>query len=135
MGQGHTCTVGFWPASTGNPAIDKGSPGIWSWWIPFPKYVVRPENPAAWLFLFTGFHVCYSVSWECAAGLSLLHSVRSVGGTGSHLSLPKSADLEPALPQGLLCLLSLILCLYPSFHPFSVVMDKTFAGCGRGLSH
>lgn len=35
--------------------------------------MARPENPAAWFvfffFLFTGFHVCSSVSWECAAGL------------------------------------------------------------------
>lgn len=54
----------------GNPVIDKGSPGIWSRWIPFPKYVARLENPAAWLFLFTGFHVCFSVPWECAAGRS-----------------------------------------------------------------
>lgn len=50
--------------------LRKGSPGLWSQWIPFLKNVVRPENPAAWLFLFTGFHVCFNVSWECAAELS-----------------------------------------------------------------
>lgn len=99
-------------------------------------------SPNMWLDLkiqLPGFFcLLVSILLQCVLGMcgrTLLRSGRSVGGTGSHFPLPKSADLEPALPQALLCLLSLILCLYSSFHPFSVVLDKRLAGCGCGPSH
>lgn len=115
--EGHTCTVGFWPARTGDPVIgrDKGNTGIWSWWIPFPKHVARPENPAAWLFLFTGFHVCSSLPWECAAGLSVSFR-EACWWNWRWFASSKICRLEPAFPRGLLCLLSVILCLYPRCH-------------------
>lgn len=91
MSEGHACSVGFWPARTGDPVIRKGSKGIQSWWIPFPKHVARPENPASWLFLFTGFHVCPGNVQQD----SLLLSGRPISGTGADLSLPKPADWNP----------------------------------------
>lgn len=106
--------VGFWPARTRDPVIhrDKGSTGIWSRWIPFPKHVARPENPAAWLFLFTGFHICSSASWECAAGLSTSFW-EAYQWNESWFAPSQICRLESALPRGLLCLLSVILCLCP----------------------
>lgn len=50
---------------------DKGSIGIWSRWIPFPRHVARPESPAAWLFCVYCFPYLLHISWECAAGLSI----------------------------------------------------------------
>lgn len=101
--------VGFWPARTRDPVIhrDKESTGIWSRWIPFPKHVARPENPAAWLFLFTGFHICSSASWECAAGLSTSFW-EAYRWNESWFAPSQICRLESALPRGLLCLLSVI---------------------------
>lgn len=60
-----------WVRGSCYPVIsgDKGSTGIWSRWIPFPRHVARPENPAACLWCVCWFPYLLPASWEHAAGL------------------------------------------------------------------
>lgn len=135
MCKGHTCMVGFWPARIlGILLLTKGAQesGVGGFLSPNMWLDLKIQLPGFFCLLVSMSASVYPGNVQQDAPL---HSVRSVGGSGSCLPLPKSADLEPAWPQGLLRLLSLILCLYPSFHPFSVLMDKRLAGCGCGLSH
>lgn len=81
---------------------DKGSIGIWSRWIPFPRHVARPESPAAWLFCVYWFPYLLHVSWECAAGLSICFW-EAWQWHGNSFALPESSDWSSCCLEACVC--------------------------------